>query len=81
MMDYDYGKCHVCGGRMEERLTNQSFEEAGEWVLIRSVPTGVCIRCGEQIFRANVLERLEQIRQERKLREPEVHIEVPVFAF
>ncbi len=35
MMDHDYGKCHVCGGRMEERLTNQGFEEGGEWVLIQ----------------------------------------------
>jgi len=80
-MAYDYGRCHVCGGRMEERLTSQGFEEEGEWVLIRSVPTGVCTRCGEKVFRGNLLERLEQIRQERKLRQPEVRIEVPVFAF
>jgi len=80
-MSYDYGKCHACGERMEERLTDQSLQDEGEWVLIRSVPTGVCTRCGEQVFQGQVLERLEQILQERKLRRPEVRIEVPVFAF
>ena len=80
-MSYDYGKCHLCGGGMEERLTDQSMQEHDEWVLIRSVPTGVCTKCGEQVFRSHVLERLEEILLQRKHKAPEVHIEVPVFAF
>jgi len=80
-MSYDYGKCHLCGGHMEERLTDQSVQEQGEWVLIRSVPTGVCTKCGEQVFCSQVLRRLEEILSQSKQRKPEVHIEVPVFAF
>jgi len=52
IMNYDYGKCHLCGAAMEERLTDQSVQEKDEWVLIRSVPTGVCTKCGEQIFQS-----------------------------
>ncbi len=80
-MSYDYGKCHLCGGQMEERLTDQSVREQTEWVLIRSVPTGVCARCGEQILRSQVLERLEEIMLQRKHKEPDARIEVPVYAF
>ena len=80
-MSYDYGKCHLCGEQMEERLTDQSMHERDEWVLIQSVPTGVCTRCGEQVFRSQVLERLEEILLHRKHKVPDVRIEVPVFAF
>ena len=80
-MNYDYGTCHVCGGVMEEGLTEQSARENDEWVVIRSVPTGVCTRCGEQIFRWQVTQRLEEILRERRNRVPDENIEVPVFAF
>lgn len=80
-MSHDYGKCHACGAPMEERLTDHSLRERGEWVVVRSVPTGVCTRCGEQVFSARVLKRLEQILEDRKSRVPEVCIEVPVFAY
>ncbi len=81
MMGYDYGKCHVCGGRIEERLTDQSIRDGGDWVIIGSVPTGVCMSCGEQVLRWNVTERLETILKERENTTPASHIEVPVFAF
>ena len=80
-MSYDYGTCHVCSAAVEERLTDQSVRDGGEWVLIRSVPTGVCVRCGEQIFRLQITERLEEIVRQRKTRPPDVQIQVPVFAF
>lgn len=80
-MSHDYGKCHACGSPIEERLTEQSINEQGDWLVIQPVPTGVCTKCGEQVFRAAVVRRLEQIRLERKQGKPEAHIEVPVFAF
>jgi YgiT-type zinc finger domain-containing protein len=80
-MSYDYGRCHVCGGAIEERLTDQSVRDADEWLVIRDVPTGVCTKCGEQVFRWHVTERLEEITRQRKSTIPTQSIEVPVFAF
>ena len=80
-MSYDYGKCHVCGGSVEEQLTDQTVHEGQEWILIRSVPTGVCTKCGEEVFHWQVTQRLEEILKQRKTKIPEVHIEVPVFGF
>ena len=80
-MAYDYGNCHVCGGEMVERMTDQSISEADEWLLVRGVPTGVCTRCGEKILRWQVAQRLEAIVQHRNQTGPAARIEVPVFAF
>ncbi len=80
-MNHDYGKCHVCGGRIEECLTEQSIRDGDGWVLIRSVPTGVCTKCGEQVFRWQVTERLEEITSRRNEATPAECIEVPIFPF
>ena len=80
-MSYDYGSCHVCNERIEERLTEQSIRDGDGWVLIRSVPTGVCTKCGEQVFRWQVTERLDQISSQRESTTPAECIEVPVFSF
>lgn len=80
-MNYDYGNCHVCSGRIEERSTEQSIRDGDDWVLIRSVPTGVCSKCGEQVFRWQVTERLEEITRRRKNTMPAECIEVPIFPF
>ena len=80
-MSYDYGSCHVCGGRVEEQLTEQTVHAGQEWVLIRSVPTGVCTKCGEQIFRWQVSAKLEEILKQRNSTSPDHCIQVPVYAF
>lgn len=80
-MSYGYGNCHLCGGPVEERLTDQSISDGGDWVVIRSVPTGVCTKCGEQIFRWQVTEHLEQITHHRKKITPAECIHVPIFSF
>lgn len=81
MTAYDYGKCHVCGAPVEERLTEQTIHADQDWILVRSVPTGVCTRCGEQILRWHVAARLEEIIRDRSTKKPDQRIEVPVFAF
>jgi YgiT-type zinc finger domain-containing protein len=80
-MAYDYGTCHVCGSPIEERFTEQSVRTDGSWILIRSVPAGACSKCGEQIFRWDVAERMEHIVQQRDEAAPDQRIEVPVFAY
>jgi YgiT-type zinc finger domain-containing protein len=51
---YDYGKCHVCGEKMEEKTINQDFWLKGKLIVIESVPAGVCPQCGEKIVKADV---------------------------
>jgi len=40
-------------------------QEAENWILIQSVPTGVCTKCGEQVLRGQVVAKSEQIQRER----------------
>jgi len=80
-MNHKYGACHACGGEVEERLAEHSVHEGTDWVVIRSVPTGVCIQCGERVFRWQVMERIEEIVLHRRQRTPDTRIDVPVFGF
>src|SRR5437899_1886346 len=51
---YDYGKCHVCGERMEERLIKQEFWIKRKLIVVEDIPAGVCPQCGEKVVRANI---------------------------
>ena len=51
---YDYGTCHVCGEKMEEKRISQDFWLKGKLIIIESVPAGVCPQCGEKIVKADV---------------------------
>ena len=67
---YNYGKCHVCGERMQEQRINQDFWLKGKLLVVESVPTGVCPRCGEKIVRADVgldlMKLLQTVRRSTK---------------
>jgi YgiT-type zinc finger domain-containing protein len=80
-MGEDYGKCHVCGSVMAERMTDHGVHEADQWLVIRNVPTGVCTRCGEKILRWQVVQGLEELVKRRNETRPASRIEVPVFVF
>jgi YgiT-type zinc finger domain-containing protein len=78
---YDYGRCHICGERMEERRIKQEFWIKGKLILIEDVPAGVCPRCGEKVAKADVgraiAARLAESKRLRKVR----RISVPVIRF
>ena len=38
---YDYGECHVCGGRLEGARTKQEFWNKGKLIVVEDVPAGV----------------------------------------
>jgi YgiT-type zinc finger domain-containing protein len=57
-MNYNDGKCHVCGEQMQEKRINQDFWLKGEVVVIESVPAGVCPQCGKKIVKAEVRRQL-----------------------
>jgi YgiT-type zinc finger domain-containing protein len=80
-MSYDYGHCHLCSGTVDEKTVDHTMHAGDEWILVRSVPTGVCTKCGEQILRWQVTEKLEQIISQRGNQMPETRIEMPVFAY
>lgn len=51
---YDYGRCHVCGGRMVERCVKQDLWIKEELVVIEGLPAGVCTQCGERVVKDDV---------------------------
>ncbi len=51
---YDYGECHMCGGRMQEQRVKQDFWIKGKLVVVEGVPAGVCPQCGEKVVKADV---------------------------
>ena len=78
---YDYGECHICGERMEERRIKQGFWIKDKLIVIEDVPAGVCPQCGEKVVKADVgrwiAALLEDSKQLRKART----ISVPILSF
>ncbi|MEW6543075.1 MAG: YgiT-type zinc finger protein [Nitrospirota bacterium] len=78
---YDYGKCHVCGGKMERRQIRQDFWVKGKLVVVENVPAGVCARCGEKVVRAEVGRRLTEVVSSKKGFRKSRTMTVPVVRF
>ena len=56
--------CCYCGGDMVES-TNTYFEELGNtFVIVKNVPCHKCKQCGEVVYNAIVVKRLEQITKQ-----------------
>lgn len=82
---YDYGACHVCGERMEERQIKQDFWVKEKLLVVEDVPAGVCPRCGEKVVRAEVGRQLAallgstaRLRQTQTMRVPVIRFEKAV---
>ena len=77
---YDYGKCHICGARLEEKSIDQGFWIKGKLIVIEGVPAGVCLQCGEKVVRADVGRRISALVDSKRLRKART-ISVPVMTF
>jgi YgiT-type zinc finger domain-containing protein len=78
---YNYGACHVCGERMEERRIKQDFWVKEKLVVVEGVPAGVCPRCGEKVVRAEVGRQLaDLLNSPDRLRRTQT-MSVPVIRF
>lgn len=55
-----YGHCD-CGGAVREERQSISRWKDGDLFIIERVPIGVCVECGERIFKGPVLEQIEQL--------------------
>jgi len=78
---YDYGECHVCGERMEEKPIKQEFWIKGKLILVEDVPAGVCLRCGEKVVRADVGRWIRALIEDSKRLRKARTISVPVIKF
>lgn len=58
---YDYGSCHLCGGQVMECRREQAYRMNDRWVVVRNVPLGSCVSCGNSVARADVAKRIEDL--------------------
>lgn len=54
-------QCAFCQGDLEEQTITYPTEYEGRVLIVRNVPALVCKQCGEQLFRPEVTEKLQQI--------------------
>lgn len=78
---YDYGNCHVCGERMEEKQIKQGFWIKGELILIEGIPAGVCVQCGEKVVNADVGRRIAALTGDTKGLQKAQMMSIPVLQF
>ena len=78
---YDYGDCHVCGGRMAARRIKQEFWIKGKLMVIEGVPAGVCPQCGERVVKADVGRSIAEIVGNSKRLRRTRTMSVPVVRF
>ena len=78
---YNYGECHVCGGKMSEQIVKQEFWLKDQLVVIDELPAGVCEQCGERVVNASVSQHIEKLLRNRQLLENAPVLLVPVIRF
>jgi YgiT-type zinc finger domain-containing protein len=54
-----YADCTVCGGEVEERHINYDYRCRDHMLVLRNVPAGICLQCGEKYFTPDVLKRMD----------------------
>jgi len=70
--------CEYCEGIVEEKILDESFWVKGKLIIAKNVPVGVCNKCKNKYYSADVLKRVEVIAGgSSKLKK----IEVPVGDF
>ncbi|MBU1487846.1 YgiT-type zinc finger protein [bacterium] len=70
--------CEYCDGSIVEKRVTLHRKSKGNYVLIESVPAGVCAQCGTRYYTANVLKTIEESIRGRRKTEREVL--VPVYS-
>ncbi|TKB78570.1 MAG: YgiT-type zinc finger protein [Nitrospira sp.] len=78
---YDYGKCHVCGGKMESKRISLDLRIRKRLLIVERVPAGVCSQCGEKVVNASVGRQLATLVAGAGKKRPTKKTTVPVIAF
>ncbi len=54
-----YGfKCEYCDGIVEKKITTEEFRHKETLVILKNVPVGICNKCKNRSYSAEVLEKL-----------------------
>ena len=72
-------KCDICGGPLIEQDVTYRIELESKLIVVENVPAKVCLQCGERLYSADVVERLQRTVWEN--RPPSRVLETPVFDF
>jgi YgiT-type zinc finger domain-containing protein len=56
----DFGRC-PCGGVYEPRMVEVRMTVGSDKVVLREVPQGACPQCGSRVYKADVLEGIEDL--------------------
>jgi YgiT-type zinc finger domain-containing protein len=54
-----YADGTVCIGEVEERHINYDYRRCDHVLVLRNVPAGVCLQCGEKYCTPDVLKRMD----------------------
>lgn len=76
---WDGETCEYCSGVIVEKRVTLHRKVNEKYVLIESVPAGVCTECGARYYTANVLKTIEESIRGRRKAEREAL--VPIYTF
>ena len=72
-------KCDICGGLLHEEAVTYRIDVDGKLLVVENVPAKVCGQCGEKIYSADTVEKLQKTIWEQK--RPTRVMETPVFDY
>ena len=59
-------KCEYCDGVVEKTIARVPFHYKKDVVYVGNVPVGMCRRCGEIYYEAEVYKKLEKIAENKR---------------
>ena len=71
--------CDLCGGLTEEQRVTYRLELDNRLMVVEHVPARVCLQCGERVYAAEVVDRLQQTAWSHRV--PSRLLETPVFDY
>lgn len=73
---YGYS-CEYCEGTVKERMVEKEvFKHKNGFVMLENVPVGICDNCGYRYYHSTILERVDEIAENKS--KPERTIPIPV---
>ena len=72
-------ECDICGGPVVEKEVTYRIEIDDKLIVVEQVPARICRQCGETLYSAETVERLQETAWQQK--SPSRVLETPVFDF
>jgi YgiT-type zinc finger domain-containing protein len=74
-----YNKCSLCNGEVIEERVTVDYRWGGKLLaVLEDVPAGVCQNCGEEYYRAEVVQAMEELAKSKK--KSKAKIIVPIYS-